>query len=168
MAYTQQQLDEIQITQEQRGLTRKSAVQFCVRKWKREAAEAAKATKAQPKNDSVTVPGIGSIELVPAAQVAASNTAALDKAAKALAKTHKNQPHEQRKPKAKPADDTRLSAPTPEEAKQIVKLYKGGEGMSIPDLAEKFGRRDKGNRIRRVLTAAGVYQGKCSKYYGGE
>jgi hypothetical protein len=40
--------------------------------------------------------------------------------------------------------------------------------MSIPDLAEKFGRRDKGNRIRRVLTAAGVYQGKCSKYYGGE
>lgn len=138
MAYTQAQLDEIQITQEQRGLTRKSAVQFCTRKWKREAAEAA---KAKPAAQPVATPK-------PAA----------------------NEPDVQRKPKAaKPASDgKRMGPPTPDEAKEIVKLYKGGNGMSIPDLAEKFGTRDRGNRIRRVLVAAGVYEGTCSKYYGGD
>jgi hypothetical protein len=32
-------------------------------------------------------------------------------------------------------------------------------------LAEKFGTRDRGNRIRRVLVAAKVYQGKASVHY---
>jgi hypothetical protein len=47
MAYTQAQLDEIQQVQEQRSLTRKSAIQFCTRKWKA-AAQAAAATATKP------------------------------------------------------------------------------------------------------------------------
>lgn len=49
MAYTQAQLDEIQQVQEQRGLTRKSAIQFCARKWKAQAAAPAPATKPAKK-----------------------------------------------------------------------------------------------------------------------
>jgi hypothetical protein len=160
MAYTQAQLDEIQITQEQRGLTRKSAVQFCTRKWKREAAEAAKAAKRTPP----AVPGDSPVyDRIPPTDVV--RPAAAPKPVKAAKPA--DQPHEQRKPK--PASDgKRLAAPTPAEAKEIVRLYKGGAGMSVPDLAEKFGRRDKGNRIRRVLVAAGVYAGTCGKWYGGE
>lgn len=44
--FTQAQLDEIQRTQETRSLTRKAAVQFCTRLWKRQATEAAKPANA--------------------------------------------------------------------------------------------------------------------------
>jgi hypothetical protein len=49
MAYTQAQLDEIQQVQEQRSLTRKSAIQFCTRKWKAQATAPAPATKPAKK-----------------------------------------------------------------------------------------------------------------------
>ena len=48
MAYTNEQLDEIQQVQEQRSLTRKSAVQFCTRKWKAAAQAAAPAPATKP------------------------------------------------------------------------------------------------------------------------
>lgn len=71
------------------------------------------------------------------------------------------------KKQAKPqgGDGKHMEAPTEAEAKEIVKLYAKGTGVSIPDLAEKFGTRDRGNRIRKVLVAAKVYQGKASIHY---
>ena len=71
------------------------------------------------------------------------------------------------KKQAKPqsGDGKRIGPPTETEAKEIVKLYAKGTGMSVQDLAGKFGTRDRCNRIRKVLVAAKVYQGKASVHY---
>ena len=71
------------------------------------------------------------------------------------------------KKQAKPhgGDGTHMGAPTEAEAKDIIKLYAKGKGTSVQDLAEKFGTRDRCNRIRKVLVAAKVYQGKASVHY---
>jgi hypothetical protein len=58
-----------------------------------------------------------------------------------------------------------IIAPTETEAEEIVKLYAKGDGMSVQDLALKFGTRDRCNRIRKVLVAAKVYTGKASVHY---
>lgn len=141
--WTQEQLAEIAALVETRNLTRKSAVQFYRRGLKKAAAA--------PARDFVKVPGLGAIEIVSApakpAKVKPARNVSVAVARAAKAST------------AKPAapNAARKTWAT-EHMQKVVALYAKGTGMSVPDIAEKMGDRNKQNRIRQALTLAGVYQ----------
>jgi hypothetical protein len=147
MAFTEQQLDEISRTQEARGLTRKAALQYCTRLWKRNAVVAGKEAPAAPAQEQHKPKAVRQA-------VAKAVVVKEAKVHKPASKSAQKQRPDFVAPKLKAAD------PLPEAT--VLKLWKEGKSLTAIAQAVGTGTRPDGSgfrigRIRRLLQKAGVY-----------
>jgi hypothetical protein len=140
MKFTAEQEAAIAKIQQERKLTRKSAVQFY-----RRQKPGAQVDVAPP------APAVETAPATPAPTVAATEPAAAPKAAK----KKKVKAAKESLPKGKPGRTPKV---TQWDEDKVVQLYK--DGAKVVDIAEKMGyKRGEGqNRVRITLMTKGVYK----------
>lgn len=176
MKLTPQQEQEIASIQQERKLTRKSAVQY----WRRNQAKA-----ASPETDNGLPPAQPTPVPVPAAPVAPKEAPAAvpepkqfegtvldqrvvnpDAGTTATAKVAVKRQRKAKAAKTKadvPKGKPGRPSPVELDVNKVIKLYQ--QGTKVVDIAEAVGyKRATGqNRIRTALMAAGIYKGRTGK-----